>query len=119
MTRLILLFLLLSATIASCVPHRKFVDAENARKKEQENSDLRSDKEKLEARNAELNTSMATQQKAFDKIVADTAQYGKDLRELKVRYDKINELNDILQDKSSELMKQTAEENKKLLQGIS
>jgi len=119
MVRSIILSLLVGAVFTACVPHRKFVDAENARKKtEQENTDLRSQKEKLEAKNTELNTTMTTQQKALDKLVNDTALYGRDLRELKVRYDKINELNDILQEKSSELMKQTAEENKKLLEEL-
>lgn len=100
----------------SCVPNRKYAEME-ARKEsaEQENEALRKAKEQLEAQNKELTTNLDTKTKEAGELSADTTKMGKEYRQLRSQYDKINELNDILSKKSDQLLSQATGENKKLV----
>ena len=103
-------------TFQSCVPHRKYTELESRKVGiEQENNGLKKSKEQLEAQNKELNTTLDTKNKELTKLLADTLEMGRDYRQLRTQYDKVNELNDILSKKSSELLNQASGENKKLV----
>lgn len=99
-----------------CVPQRKYAEID-ARKGalEKDNESLRQSKEKLEAENKELTTTLDTKGKELTGLSADTAKLGKEYRQLRNQYDKINELNDILSKKSSEMLGLATGENKKLV----
>lgn len=105
--------------LSSCVPQRKFVEMET--KKNQCEKDLAAQKksnELLEAANKDLQNKIASQDGQIRELSADTSQLGKEYRQLKTQYDKINELNEILSKKSSELLSQATGENKKLVEEL-
>jgi chemotaxis protein MotB len=109
-------FFTLALIIESCVPQRKFAEMESRKSSaEQENESLRQAREQLEAQNKELNTNLATKEKQVKELTADSAKLGIEYRQLRSQYDKINELNDILSKKSSELLGMATGENKKLV----
>ena len=102
--------------LQSCVPQRKYAEMQTGKAAaEQENEELRKAKEQLEAQNKELLTTKETQAKSISELSTDTADLGKEYRQLRMQYDKINELNDILSKKSNELLSQATGENKKLV----
>lgn len=106
----------IAVAFQSCVPHRKYTDLESRKMSvEQENNALKKSKEQLEAQNKELNATLDTKNKELTKLLADTLEMGRDYRQLRSQYDKVNELNDILSKKSSELLNQASGENKKLV----
>lgn len=100
---------------SSCVSHRKYTDLE-AKKNSlvTENDQLKKSKESLEAREKELTSDLGVRNKEIEELKIDTADMGKQYRQLKTQYDKINELNDILSKKSNELLSQATGENQKL-----
>lgn len=111
-----ILFVVALAALQSCVPQRKYAEMQTSKESaEQENEALRKAKEQLEAQNKELTTTKETQTKSIAELSADTAELGKEYRQLRMQYDKINELNDILSKKSNELLSQATGENKKLV----
>ncbi len=110
----------LTLSVSSCVSHRKYSDLE-AKKNSivSENDQLKKENERLKASELELNTALTVRGKEIDELKIDTADYGKQYRQLKVQYDKINELNDILSKKSNELLSQATGENQKLANELS
>jgi chemotaxis protein MotB len=113
---IMILFVVALAALQSCVPQRKYAEMQTSKESaEQENEALRKAKEQLEAQNKELTTTKETQTKSIAELSADTAELGKEYRQLRMQYDKINELNDILSKKSNELLSQATGENKKLV----
>lgn len=106
-------------SIQSCVPQRKYTDLESRKvTTEKENEMLRKSKEQLEAQVKDLSTNLDTQNKRTTELGQDTARLGNAYRQLRVQYDKINELNEILSNKSSELLGQATGENKKLVEEL-
>lgn len=107
-------------SVTGCVSHRKYADLE-AKKNSMvtENDALRKENERLKASETELNATLVVKNKEIDELKLDTADYGKQYRQLKVQYDKINELNDILSKKSNELLSQATGENQKLASELS
>ena len=100
----------IAVAFQSCVPHRKYTELESRKMSvEQENNALKKSKEQLEAQNKELNATLDTKNKELTKLLADTLEMGRDYRQLRSQYDKVNELNDILSKKSSELLNKTQE----------
>lgn len=115
----IIVFVAALLGMQSCVPQRKYTDLESRKvSTEKENEALRKSKEQLEAQVKELNTNLETQNKRSAELGQDTARLGGAYRQLKVQYDKINELNDILSKKSNELLGQATGENKKLVEEL-
>ena len=105
--------------LSSCVPQRKFAEMET--KKNTCEKDLEAQKksnELLEAGNKDLQNKVNAQDEQIADLSADTTQFGKEYRQLKTQYDKINELNEILSKKSSELLTQATGENKKLVEEL-
>jgi chemotaxis protein MotB len=115
-----LIYAVCAATVLhSCVPQRKYAELESRKSSlEQDNESLRQSKEQLEAKNKELTTNLETNKKTIAELTADTAQMGKEYMQLRIQYDKINELNDILSKKSNELLSQATGENKKLVEEL-
>lgn len=101
--------------IQSCVPHRKYQDLLTSKDSvQQENDAMRRSKEQTEAKNKELNTTIEILTKSNSELSQDTSKLGAQYRQLRMQYDKINELNDILSRKSNELLGQASGENKRL-----
>jgi chemotaxis protein MotB len=103
-----------------CVPQRKYQELE-ARKNQisTDNDAMRQSIEQLQAKQKELETNAEIANKQIGELKIDTADYGKQYRQLRVQYDKINELNDILSRKSNELLSQATGENQKLASELS
>lgn len=116
----ILIFVLASAAVlSSCVPQRRFAEMES--KRNTCDKDLAAQKksnELLEAGNKDLQNKVEAHQVEIRELSGDTMQFGKEYRQLKTQYDKINELNEILSKKSSELLSQATGENKKLVEEL-
>lgn len=102
--------------LQACVPQRKYAEMETRKNSlEQENGTLKGQNEKLSAELREKNTSLELRGKQVAQLEQDTAVYGKSYRQLRSQYDKINELNDVLTAKNSQLLQNASEENKKLM----
>ena len=112
------LIIFISACIAfsSCVTARQFdelsneKDAINAKNDElaRANQDLTIENEELNAEIRNINERMAA-------LESDTTILGTSLRHMRNQYDKINDLNELLSSKSSELLSEAADENRKIL----
>ncbi|MFM9985039.1 MAG: OmpA family protein [Flavobacteriales bacterium] len=102
--------------LQSCVPNRKFAEMESRKiALDQSVEELKKSNEQLNAQIKELNTAADVRNTQIDELQKDTATVGKDYRQLRYQYDKVNELNDILSRKSNELLSQATGENKKLV----
>ncbi|MFN0031867.1 MAG: OmpA family protein [Flavobacteriales bacterium] len=112
----IALIAIATMSMHSCVSHRKYTEMEDRKMNaEADNEALRKSNETLNAEIKELNTASGLKDESIKELQADTAEMGKDYRQLRNQYDKVNELNDILSRKSSELLGQATGENKKLV----
>jgi chemotaxis protein MotB len=97
------------------VSHRKYTELEGRKNTlAAENNEMRVANEKLTAKQNELESEATVRNQELTELKSDTAEAGKQYRQLRVQYDKINELNDILSAKSSELLNQATGENQKL-----
>lgn len=116
----LLIFIFASAAIlSSCVPQRKFTEMESKKNTcDKDLAALKKSNELLEAGNKDLQNKVEAQQLEIRELSVDTMQFGKEYRQLKTQYDKINELNEILSKKSSELLSQATGENKKLVEEL-
>lgn len=118
------LILLASAALvissSSCVSHRKYTELESRKNQlVSEVDQLKKNNESLESANKDLTAQIEVNQTELEALRADTADMGRQYRQLRIQYDKINELNDILSRKSSELLSQATGENQKLATELS
>ncbi len=105
--------LLISGT--GCVSHRKYTELESRKNSlVTENDQLKKQNESLIASQTELTSQLEMRNKEIEELKLDTADMGRQYRQLRLQYDKINELNDILSRKSNELLSQATGENQKL-----
>lgn len=105
--------------LSSCVPQRKFVEMEQKKNScEKDLEGLKKSNELLEAGNKDLQNKVNDQNEKLRDLENDTTQFGKEYRQLRTQYDKINELNEILSKKSNELLSQATGENKKLVEEL-
>lgn len=119
-THIAILFIAVTSIFTACVPQRKYAELETRKNQvADENEALRKSNEQLQSKQKELEASLATRDEQVEDLQNDTANYGKQYRQLKVQYDKINELNDILSRKSNELLSQATGENQKLAAELS
>ncbi len=110
------IYLTLAVSLAACVPARQM--EEMTSKKEQleaENLVLKSTNQDLDAQLAEMTTNYDTYKAKHDALARDTTEFGTRFRQIKSQYDKLNELNDMLASKNTNLMREAADENKRLL----
>jgi len=109
-------YLLMMALVTSCVTARKFEELHTRKTQvESENESLKTKNEQLNAQVKEQQSLADVQAKMLAELQADTTDLGKQYRQIKVQYDKINELSDILGNKSNELLGLASDENKKLM----
>lgn len=105
---------------SGCVSHRKYSELETRKNQlVSEVDQLKKANETLEATNKDLMSQIEVNNTEIAELKADTADMGRQYRQLKIQYDKINELNDILSRKSSELLSQATGENQKLAMELS
>lgn len=108
--------LIVSSTIVSCVPQRKFMDvSEKQRICEEENKALKNEAQLLRTKVGENESKIAVNDRKIDALVSDTSVLGTSLRILRSQYDKINALNDELLKKSSSIRQGTEEEKQTLM----
>ena len=112
----IFVFIFPVVILASCVSGRKFEELQSkAEACKAENESLKRTNENLTVKVTELEANIADFQENLDALKNDTTILGTSLRHMKVQYDKINELNEILSSKSSKLLEDAANENRALL----
>jgi chemotaxis protein MotB len=105
----------IAAIFTACVPQRKYAELETRKNQvNEENETLRKSNEQYQSKQKELEATLLTRDEQVEGLKKDSANYGQQYRQLKVQYDKINELNDILSRKSNELLSQATGENQKL-----
>lgn len=103
-------------TLSSCVPHKKFQDTQRSKELcEQENKKMRAQVEQFETQTNELRSSYEVAQRRLEALKSDTAVMGSSIRILRKQYDKINQLNEQLLDKTSSLRAGTEEEKRNLM----
>src|SRR5690554_2120340 len=116
-TKNFLVMVVLSTLImTSCVPHRKFTDIQTKQEAcEAENKQLRAQVESFETRMNEFDSKYNVAERKIDALKSDTAVMGNSLRILRKQYDKINALNDELLNKTASLHAGSEQENRNLM----
>lgn len=99
----------------SCVPHR-ILDETKAKLNncETELAQARKNAQECETKMAEMKEQMAKDQKALEGLRRDTSIVGSNYRNLTVKYDKLNQLNEQLMDKLNKLLAGSEKDNAKL-----
>ena len=111
--------LVLTILLQSCVPARRFQDAELATQKcTTELEALTMENEKLKLDIDDCNSSKEVIGKSIKHLEQDTTLLGNSLRTMAVQYDRINNLNEQLMDKQSLLMSSRESEKKELLENL-
>lgn len=114
--RMLILVALTATIFQACVPQRKYAEMETRKKTaEADNAELRARNEKLQTTVTEQTAAIDVKDKQIEQLKADSTLLGKSYRQLRTQYDKINELNDILSNKNSQMLQHASEENRKLL----
>lgn len=114
--KFLLMVVLSTLIITSCVPHRQFTDVKEKQEAcETENKQLRAQVENFETRMTEFDSKYNVAERKIDALKSDTAVMGNSLRILRKQYDKINALNDELLGKSASLHAGSEQENKNLM----
>lgn len=107
---------LLLIVMNACVPHQKFVDIQNKQEAcEAENKKLRAQFEQYETKANELQAQYDVAQRRIEALKSDTAILGSSIRILRSQYDKINQLNQQLLNKTASLRAGTEAENQNLM----
>lgn len=110
------LYLLITAAVfTSCVPARKLDECEDKRKAcESELSAIKTSFQADEAKIKEMNEQIVKEVKQLDGLQRDTSILGSNYRNLTVKYDKLNQLNEQLLDKYNKLLLGSEKDNAKL-----
>ncbi len=117
--RSLLLVALSALMFTACVPSRKYEEL----KAKQDNCIRESDRLTSENRTLtteveELKADMETVTKKLSALQEDTAYLGKRYRQMSMKYDELNELNEELLDKLKRQKKEGSDENRKLLEAL-
>lgn len=108
-------FCLTVILLTSCVPGRKLDECEEKRKAcETELSAIKSGFQENEAKMKELNESLVKFTKENDGLKRDTGIIGSNYRQLTIKYDKLNTLNEQLLDRYNKLLAGSEKDNAKL-----
>jgi len=107
------------AMLSSCVTARQYEELEAKKAQiETENNSLKKKNTELSTANTELNAQLEDCNERKVALESDTTILGTSLRHMRNQYDKINELNELLTSKNSKLLKDAADENRKLLEEL-
>lgn len=111
--------LTLALIIGACVPLKKYQDLEaNYKKSQEEHSSYKSSSIDYGNRVKELETQLELYNTNLSQMKKDTTDLGDEFRMLQVEYDKVGELNKILEDKYSSLQTNGSTENAKLINDL-
>lgn len=100
----------------SCVTGRQFQEIKTLSEElEVKNESLNKKNDAVTTENIELKSKNDDLLKSINALKSDTTILGTSLRHMKNQYDKINELNEMLSSKGSQLLDDAAGENRKLL----
>lgn len=103
-------------TYQSCVPHRKHQELTTEKSTiEAHNVTLRENNEALTTNMNETKSENEVLSEQIKGLKSDTTIMGTSLRHMIEKYDKINQLNEIMTAKSSALLQESIDENKELL----
>ena len=112
--------ILFIALLVSCVPARKYEEIEGKQKLcAEELESLRELALNLETENKELKSSFDQMKQLISRLKSDTTLLGKSLRIKEKQYDKINDLNKLIQEQLETLQKGSANENQRLIADLS
>lgn len=108
-------FIIIGSVFISCVPHR-ILDETKAKLNNCENelAQAKKNAQECESKMAEMKEQMVKDQKALDGLRRDTTIIGSNYRNLTVKYDKLNQLNEQLMDKLNKLLAGSEKDNAKL-----
>jgi chemotaxis protein MotB len=111
--------LTLGLIIGACVPLKKYQDLEaNYKKSQEEQTSYKSSSIDYENRVNELETQLHLYNTNLTEMKKDTSNLGNEFRMLQVEYDKIGELNKVLENKYSSLQTNGSAENAKLINDL-
>ncbi len=109
------LLLVFSITFQSCVPGKKFEEMEAREKScQSELAALKMSTQQMDEKLKNLNEALAKDIKELEGLRRDTAIGGSSYRNLTVKYDKLNTLNEQLMDKLNKLLSSSEQDNAKL-----
>lgn len=104
-----------STALFACVPQRKLEEEQTKRENcEKELAALKSSGADCETRTTEMKAKLADIEKQIVGLQKDTSIIGSNYRNLTVKYDKLNQINDQLQDKLSKMLEGNMNDTKKL-----
>ena len=109
----------LGLILTACVPLKKYQDLEaNYNKCQEEQTAFKSSSLDYENRVKELDTQLGLLKKSIETMVNDSVNLGNEFRMLQVEYDKIGEINKILEDKYTGLQNKGSAESAKLINDL-
>lgn len=112
---IVLIAIIVSGIMYSCVPARQFQDEKARREKaESDLAAMKADYDQLSASNTELNEKVAAMNKQIAALERDTNITGISLRKMTYQYDKLNSLYEELNRRYEELLKMNASETQKI-----
>jgi chemotaxis protein MotB len=105
--------------VIGCVPLKKYQDLEvNYSKCQEEKTAFQSSSLDYENRVKELNTQLELLKNSIDVMVQDSLDLGNDYRMLQVEYDKVGEINKLLEDKYAGLQNKGSSESARLINDL-
>ena len=106
------LLLVFSIAFQSCVPGKKFEEMEAREKScQSELAALKMSTQQMDEKLKNLNEALAKDIKELEGLRRDTAIGGSSYRNLTVKYDKLNTLNEQLMDKLNKLLSSSEQDN--------
>jgi len=106
----------LAAALTGCVTARQYDELRSGHDGLiVENEDLAKRNQELALRDEEQSSQIQSLEKRMGNLVMDTTSMGTSLRRLRSQYDKLNELNELLTQRSDRLRSEVSEENRTLL----
>lgn len=109
------MLVLCATALIACVPQRKLEEEQAKRESaEKELAAVKAASADCETRSNEMKAKIEEIEKGLFGLQRDTAIIGSNYRNLTVKYDKLNQINDQLQDKLSKLLEGNAADTKKL-----
>lgn len=115
----LLLILTIGLVFSACVPLKKYQDLEtNYNKCQEEQTAYKSSSLDYENRVKELETQLDLLNTNISTLINDTTELGNDYRMLQVEYDKIGEINKVLETKYASLQNNGSAESAKLINDL-
>lgn len=110
------LYASLALMLGSCVTARQYEELEAKHTTAaKENDKLKKQNSTLTTSNTELEAQLEDANVRIEALASDTTILGTSLRHMKIQYDKINELNEILSSKNDRMLQEAIDENRGLL----